>query len=154
MLGTAGVISHADLSFPWASLLKCLHSGGIAHEVIIIYSTTQEWMDTSIPHEPNSNKTERIHQFPLIPYLQVKWVENEVPKLVTDREESLELHCPWRNLPYFFSCFIINRIQGTLASILHSHMLVLFFWLESLQRPYCLKLLWGLTRGNFPFSQF
>lgn len=150
MLATAGFISHTDLSFPWASLLKCLHSDGIADEVIIIYSTTQEWTKTSIPHEPNSYKREKIHQFSLIPYLQVKWVENEVPRLVTDRE----LLCPWRNLPYFFFSFIINRIQGTLASILHSHMLVLFFWLESLQRPYCLKLLWGLTRGNFPFSQF
>lgn len=94
-------------------------------------------MKTAIPHEPNSYKRKKIHQFFLSPYLQEKWVENEVPKLVTDREESLELHCPWRNL--LFS-FIINRNQGTLALILHSHMLVLFFWLESLQRPYCLKL--------------
>lgn len=39
-----------------------------------------------------TKRKKKIHQFILSPFLQFKWVENEIPKLVTDREETLELH--------------------------------------------------------------
>lgn len=59
VLGNCRLYFTHGSKFSMSKSPEVLHSGGIADEVIITYSTTQEWTKTSILHEPNSYKKKK-----------------------------------------------------------------------------------------------